>query len=574
MPRWNKALYDYERSEFVFCQRDSAPYAPLGIVVPGNTSSFDHPGIPWRDTIIYETHVKGLTKLHRGIDPALRGTYLGLIQPPVVRHLKRLGVTAVELLPVHAAVQDEFLTQKGLTQYWGYSPLGYFAPDPRLASGDGLSAVEEFRTMVRGLHAEGIEVILDVVYNHTGEGDHRGPTLSFRGIDNFVYYKQRPDNNRFLMDYTGCGNTLDSGSSAVRRLVMDSLRYWVEEMGVDGFRFDLASVLARERYEVTMRASLLDMIHQDPVLSKVKLIAEPWDVGKGGYQLGAYPWQWSEWNDRYRDTLRRFWRGDQGVAGECATRLAGSSDFFLSGHRKPQASINYITSHDGFTLEDLVSYTTKCNDANLEDGRDGSNHNYSSNSGVEGITSDEAVLNKRDRLKRSLLASLLTSQGVPMILGGDEIGRTQKGNNNAYCQDNETSWYHWELNDRQKDFLEWVRELIQFRKSHPVLRRTSFFTGEKSDEGMRDAVWWHPSGREMCSQDWRQTRAFALHAAGTVTKEECSLFLAYNSADESVNFKLPQGRWKVILSYELEGHLQVEGTIDLPPVTVVVLKDL
>jgi len=551
MPTWDKALYDYMESDFVLCERDNASFAPLGVVVGPGLRKYERPNTRWEDTIIYETHVKGLTQLHPEVPPELRGTYLGLIQPPILEHLKRLNITAVELLPVHAAVQEEFLVRKGLTQYWGYSTLGYFAPDPRLAMGDGLEAVAEFRAMVRGLHAAGIEVFLDVVYNHTGEGDHRGPTLSFRGLDNFAYYKQRPDNNRYLMDYTGCGNTLDTGNAAVCRLIMDSLRYWVEEMGVDGFRFDLAAALARERYDVSMRAPLLGMIRQDPVLNSVKLIAEPWDVGKGGYLLGAFPWQWSEWNDRYRDTLRRFWRGDSGIAGECATRLAGSSDIFAGGHRRPRASINYITSHDGFTLEDLVSYRTKRNAPNQEDNRDGTGCNYSTNGGVEGATEDAKVLACRDRLKRSLFASLLTSQGVPMILGGDELSRTQEGNNNAYCQDNEISWYDWGLDARKEQFLAWVVKLIAFRKAHPILSRSHFFTGETYGGVQRDAIWWHPDGYEMRSEDWREAIAFALHVTCSCPKDFDSIFLAYNAASVPTTFVLPDGRWQVVIHDEI-----------------------
>ncbi len=574
MPVWDASLYGYDTRDLAFCDRDSAAFAPLGVVMDVPLQEHDRPNTRWEDTIIYETHVKGLTKCHKEVPPELRGTYLGLASAPVVEHLVRLGITAVELLPVHAAVQDERLVRQGLSQYWGYNTLCYFAPDPRLAAGDGISAVEEFRSMVRSLHAAGIEVILDVVYNHTGEGDHRGPTLSFKGLDNYAYYKQRPDNSRYLMDYTGCGNTLDTGNMAVRQLIMDSLRYWVEVMGVDGFRFDLAASLARERYDINMQASLFDMIQQDPALSRVKLIAEPWDIGKGGYQLGGFPWQWSEWNDKYRDTLRRFWRGDPGLAGDCATRLTGSSDRFAASHRRPRASINYITAHDGFTLEDLVSYTCKRNETNKEGGRDGTNHNHSTNCGVDGPTDDDDVLAQRDRLKRSLIASLLVSQGVPMLLGGDELSRTQHGNNNAYCQDNSTSWYDWNLDRRQERFLAWVVKLIAFRKAHPQLSRFSFFTGKVDGAGRRDAVWWHPSGREMQDDDWQRTQAFALHITCSCVEAPEVLFLAYNAAPAVTTFTLPEGEWQAAIHEESDTPCVCAGRLSLPAGAFAALKAL
>ena len=418
--------------------------------------------------------------------------------------------------------------------------------------------------MVRGLHAAGIEVLLDVVYNHTGEGDHRGPSLSFRGMDNYAYYKQRPDNNRFVMDYTGCGNTLDTGNEAVSQLIMDSLRYWVQVMGVDGFRFDLASVLARERYDINMHAAFFDMVHQDPVLSQVKLIAEPWDVGKNGYQLGAFPWLWSEWNDRFRDTVRRFWRGDAGQAGEFATRLAGSSDRFADKHRPPRASINYVTSHDGFTLEDLVSYTRKYNAANGEDNRDGTNHNYSFNCGAEGPSDDDEVLARRARRKFSMLVSLLMSQGVPMILGGDELSRTQQGNNNAYCQDNELSWYDWNLDARQEQFLSSVAALVHFRKSRPMLRRSQFFSGEVSVAGVRDVVWWHPEGREIRSDEWPHVAAFAVQIACKCDEGPEVLLLAFNAAPSSTQFAVPAGHWHVVIDEERETSYPAGRSVSVP----------
>ncbi len=546
MPRWDASLYGQDRDDLSMSTLDSAPHAPLGVVTDAVPLHTERPHIPWEDTIIYETHVKGISRCHPEVPPEVRGTFLGLISSPVLGHLKRLGVTAVELLPVHAAVQDERLIKQRLAQYWGYNTLSFFALDPRLAAGDGVRAIAEFQEMVRSLHAEGIEVILDVVYNHTGEGEHLGPTLSFRGLDNYGYYKQRPDNSRFVMDYTGCGNTLDTGNAAVRQLIMDSLRYWVQVMGVDGFRFDLASVLARERYEVNMQASMLHMIHQDPVLRNTKLIAEPWDAGRDGYQLGAFPWRWSEWNDRYRDTLRRFWRGDPGMAGECATRLAGSSDRFARRHRRPCASVNFVTSHDGFTLEDLVSYSRKYNEANKEGNRDGSSQNYSTNCGVEGSTQEVAVLARRDRLKRSMFASLLVSQGVPMILGGDELSRTQRGNNNPYCQDNVISWYDWTLDARQERFLDFARKVVALRRAHPNLRRTHYLTGQPNEEGRRDVTWWHPAGREMKPGDWSRARCFAMQIdAGPV--DATALLLVFNAASEEANVVLPAGRWRVVL---------------------------
>lgn len=508
--RWHDALFGYQvghpDEDLSFSTEDSAPYAPLGAVIESRYEwgNDRHPNIPWEETLIYETHVKGISKLHPDVPEDLRGTYLGLASEPIIEHLQWLGVTTVQLLPVHAKLHDRRLVDLGLSNYWGYNTLAYFAPEPEYSANGPITAVRDFKMMVRALHAAGLEVIIDVVYNHTCEGSRLGPTLNFRGLDNLAYYKEHPVNPRYLMDYTGTGNTLDTGNPYVLQLIMDSLRYWVTEMHVDGFRFDLASALARELYDVDMLASFFQVIQQDPVLSQVKLIAEPWDVGPGGYQVGSFPWQWTEWNGRYRDTVRRFWRGDTGLKGEFATRITGSSDLYELSGRRPSASINFITAHDGFTLQDLVSYERKHNEANMEGNRDGHEPNYSTNCGVEGPSDDPDVLACRERLTRALMGTLLLSQGVPMILGGDELGRTQQGNNNAYCHDNELTWYHWDLDREQRRFLRFVRAAIHFRKQHRNFRRRSFLTGEPGEDGIKDATWWHPDGREMTLKDWER----------------------------------------------------------------------
>ncbi|MDE2731596.1 MAG: glycogen debranching protein GlgX [Bacteroidota bacterium] len=533
MPVWNRCLYGYDTGadDLAICRSDSAHYAPVGVVME-NMSTLRSPlNIPWSDTIIYETHIKGLTQLHPDVPAELRGTYLGAASAPILDHLKRLGVTAVELLPVHAAVQDERLVRSGLSQYWGYNTLSFFAPDPRFASGDGISAVREFQLMVDALHEAGLEVILDVVFNHTGEGDHLGPTLSFRGLDNASYYLGRSGNARFNFDVTGCGNTLNVAHPFVKQLIMDSLRYWVEVMQVDGFRFDLASSLLRDDRKVSVRAGLLQMIQQDPVLSAVKLIAEPWDTGRGGYRLGQFPYPWREWNDKFRNGVRQFWTAQGADAGQFATRLAGSSDLFRACRRPPSSSINYVTCHDGFTLEDLVSYTIKRNAANGEQNKDGSDANYSTNCGEEGPTTCPDVRARRDQLKRSLLSTLLLSQGVPMLLGGDELGRTQGGNNNPYCQDNEVSWYHWAPAARDKELAAFMGQLIALRKAYPELRRIGYLTGEASDDGTRDVVWWHPDRRAMTPTDWRNSRVFGMQLS--------RLLVLFNATGEVCDFRLP-----------------------------------
>jgi len=444
--RWSDALFGYavghKREDLSYDRRDSASGVPKCKVIDSAFTWGDdrRPDVPWHETVIYELHVRGFTLQHPAVPPALRGTYAGLATAPVIDFLKRLGVTTVELMPVHAFVDDRRLVEKGLRNYWGYNTIGFFAPDARYSAS---GKVNEFKTMVKTLHSAGLEVILDVVYNHTAEGNEMGPTLCFRGIDNHSYYRLQPDDERRYLDFTGTGNTLDMRHPAAMQLLMDSLRYWVNGMHVDGFRFDLASALARELHEVDRLGAFFDILRQDPVLSRVKLIAEPWDLGEGGYQVGNFPPGWAEWNDKYRDTMRAYWKGDGGLIGEFARRLTGSSDLYGRSGRLPHASINFVTAHDGFTLHDLVSYNDKHNESNLEDNRDGHNHNLSWNCGVEGPTDDPAINALRARQKRNLLATLLLSQGVPMLLAGDEIGRTQRGNNNAYCQDNATSWIDW-----------------------------------------------------------------------------------------------------------------------------------
>lgn len=460
--------------------------------------------LPISNTIIYELHVKGFTKRHADVPEALRGTYAGLATKPVIQYLQRLGVTAVELMPVHAFLTDKHLAEQGLTNYWGYNTTNFFSPEARYSgSGDRGGQVAEFKTMVKSLHREGIEVILDVVYNHTSEGNQMGPMLSFRGIDNPTYYRLVADNCRYYMDYTGTGNSLNVRHPQVLKLIMDSLRYWIEEMHVDGFRFDLAATLAREFYDVDRLSAFFDIIHQDPVISQVKLIAEPWDVGEGGYQVGNFPPAWAEWNGRYRDTVRRYWKSDDGQLSDLAYRLTGSSDLYERDGRRPSASINFVTAHDGFTLHDLVSYNEKHNEANGEDNRDGSNDNHSWNMGAEGPTDNEEINDKRERQKRNFMATLLFSQGVPMILGGDEICRTQNGNNNAYCQDNEITWVDWNLTPAKIQLLEFTQKLIKLRFDHPNLHRRKFYQDRKIRGTVeKDLVWLRPDGMEMTDEEW------------------------------------------------------------------------
>jgi glycogen operon protein len=494
--------------------QDNAWGAPKSIVVD-NVFDWDRdrpPRTPWNDTIIYEVHVKGFTMRHPDVPEPLRGTYAGLASPAAIAHLRRLGVTAVELLPVHEILDDEVLVKRGLANYWGYNTLGYFAPAGRYSSLGRLGEqVSEFKAMVRALHEAGIEVILDVVYNHSAEGNHMGPMLSLKGIDNRSYYRLLAKDPRFYMDYTGCGNSLNVRHPQTLKLIMDSLRHWVTEMHVDGFRFDLASTLARELHDVDRLSSFFDIIHQDPILSRTKLIAEPWDVGEGGYQVGNFPVLWTEWNGKYRDSVRRFWKGDRGLAADLGYRLTGSSDLYESDGRRPTASINFVIAHDGFTLHDIVSYEKKHNEANGENNRDGSDHNDSWNCGVEGETDDPAIVELRERQKRNLLATLILSQGVPMICGGDEMGRTQRGNNNAYCQDSPLSWHDWQLDERAKKLLEFTERLVALRHQQPVLRRKRFFSGGyvRGSE-LKDIVWFTPGGREMTPEDWHRPNVHAL----------------------------------------------------------------
>jgi glycogen operon protein len=567
MVRWDDSMFAYKvgdaAADLSFDERDNAAFAPLGVVIdPAFTWGDDRrPRVPWHKTVIYELHVKGFTNLHPEVPEELRGTYAGLASEAALRHLVRLGVTTVELLPVHHHVNDRHLAEKGLSNYWGYNTLGFFAPDLRYASVKAPEeVVREFKMMVRALHAAGLEVILDVVYNHTAEGNHMGPTLSFRGIDNSSYYRLVADKPRYYMDYTGCGNTLNMQSPRVLQLIMDSLRYWVEEMHVDGFRFDLASALARELHEVDKLGAFFDIIHQDPVISQVKLIAEPWDLGEGGYQVGNFPVLWTEWNGKYRDSVRRFWKGDGGAVAEFASRLCGSSDLYEHSGRRPYASINFITCHDGFCLNDLVSYNGKHNEANGEDNRDGSDNNDSWNCGAEGPTDDPAIRALRERQKRNFLAALLVSQGVPMILAGDESGQTQRGNNNCYCQDNEISWIDWNLKDDQKVLLEFTQSLIQLRHNEPVLQRRKFFQG-RSIRGLdvKDVTWFEPNGQEMNDEAWNagfvRCLGVCLAAAAAEQFEERTgptipgrppeetkphtLLLLFNAHHEKIPFTLP-----------------------------------
>ncbi len=571
--RWSKSLFGFELdhpdADLSYSTSSSAYYAPLGAVVEEGFEWGDDksPGISWTDTIIYETHVKGISQLHPDVPEEVRGTYLGLISEPILDHFRKLGVTTIQLLPVHAKVLEEHLIEKGLVNYWGYNTLAYFAPEPSYATKEGLAldpiaAVREFKMMVRGLHDAGFEVIIDVVYNHTGEGNHMGPTLSFRGIDNLAYYKQNPADPRYLMDYTGTGNTLDMGNPHVLQMVTDSLRYWVEEMHVDGFRFDLAAALARDLFDINMLSAFFQVIQQDPVLSQVKLIAEPWDVGPGGYQVGSFPWQWTEWNGKYRDALRKFWRGDEGMIGDMATRLAGSSDLYEWSGRRPYASINFLTAHDGYTLRDFVSYEQKHNELNMEGNQDGHNDNHSINLGVEGETTDPEINASRESLKRAMMASLLFSQGVPMILGGDELSKTQHGNNNADCQDNEINWYNWDLDEKQEEFLSYVAKLIAFRRNHPNFSRHHFLTGRMDESGLKDVMWWHPKGKEMGGDDWQNGTqkciGMMLHGNRILRKNsegdritDDTFLVIFNADHENISFLLPSASQKEEQGWEM-----------------------
>jgi glycogen operon protein len=523
-PNWTDAMSGYvigdKQQDLSYSKLDSAADAPLACVIDEAFTWGDDrpPKTPSHKTFIYEMHVKGFTQLNEEVPKEMRGTYAGLSSEPAVRYLRELGVTAIELLPVHMHADDRFLVERGLVNYWGYNTLSFFAPHPQYGSTSNPSEIiHEFKTMVRNMHDAGIEVILDVVYNHTAEGNQMGPTVSFRGIDNASYYRLSPEDPRYYMDFTGCGNTLNMRNPRVLQFIMDSLRYWVNQMHVDGFRFDLASTLARELHEVDKLGAFFDIIHQDPILSQVKLIAEPWDLGAGGYQVGNFPIGWSEWNGKYRDCVRRFWKGDGGLAGEFATRMCGSSDLYEWNGRRPHASVNFITCHDGFTLQDLVSYDHKHNDANGEGNRDGANDNDSWNCGAEGPTDDPKITALREKKKRSFLATLILSQGIPMLLAGDEICHSQGGNNNAYCQDNEITWLNWKLDEKQKKQLEFVRRVIKLYHEEPTLHRRRFFHG-KSLHGVQspEIAWVDPTGKEMSSEAWQQghVRCLGVHLMG------------------------------------------------------------
>jgi len=555
--KWSDSQFGYRvghvREDLSFDRRDNAPGMLKSMVIdPAFTWGTDRPPhTPWHKSVIYELHVRGFTIRHPGVPEALRGTYAGLGTAPVIEHFQKLGITAVELMPVHYFVDDRRLVERGLRNYWGYNSIGFLAPVTRYSA---TGSVNEFKTLVKTLHSAGIEVILDVVYNHTAEGNQLGPTLSFRGIDNAVYYRTVPDNPRYYMDYTGTGNTLNMRHPRVLQLIMDSLRYWVLEMHVDGFRFDLAATLARELHEVDKLGAFLDIIHQDPVLSQVKLIAEPWDLGEGGYQVGKFPVGWAEWNDRYRDALRSYWKGDGGQIGELAYRITGSSDLYARSGRKPYASINFVTAHDGFTLHDLVSYNQKHNEANGEENRDGTDNNRSWNCGAEGPTDDPGVNALRSRQKRNFLATLFLSQGVPMLLAGDPIGHTQQGNNNAYCQDNEISWIDWagsQNGGSEDQLLGFVQKVIGLHKAHPVFRRRSFFQGRAiKGAGIKDILWLRPDGREMTDEQWNleNARTLGIFLSGSAVDEmdergerqtDDNFLLLLNAHHEKVAFLLP-----------------------------------
>jgi isoamylase len=555
--RWDDSVFGYKlgdaQADLALDERDDAAFAPLAAVIDSAFTWGDDrpPRTPWHQTLIYEVHVKGFTKLHPEVPDKVRGSYAGLASEAALRHLKELGVTAVELLPVHHPINDRFLQERKLSNYWGYNTLAYLAPASRYVAPDvPQDAVQQFKSMVRALHGAGIEVILDVVYNHTAEGNHLGPTLSFKGIDNAAYYRLSPEDARYYMDFTGCGNTLNMQHPRVLQLIMDSLRYWVTEMHVDGFRFDLASTLARELFEVDRLGAFFDIIQQDPIVSQVKLIAEPWDVGPGGYQVGNFPVLWTEWNGKYRDCVRKFWKGDGGTVSEFATRLSGSSDLYQDDGRMPHASINFITCHDGFTLHDLVSYNSKHNEANGENNKDGADDNNSWNCGAEGKTDDAAIVALREQQKRNFLATLLLSLGVPMICGGDELSHTQQGNNNAYCQDSELTWLHWDLDEPRQRFLDFVRRLIDIWKTNPVLQRRKFFKGRSiRGAAVKDILWLDASGKEMTDEAWNAGfRSLGVRLDGDLIDDVtergdpivgATVLLLLNAYHEPVQFTLP-----------------------------------
>jgi isoamylase len=600
---WSEAMFAYplggEEADLNKDHRDNAAGMPKSVVVSDefDWASDRSPETPLAESIIYEVHVKGFSKLCPHVPEETRGTYAALGSDFAIDYFKKLDVTAVELLPVHHFVNDEYLEKKALANYWGYNSLGYFAPHCKYSSSGILGQqVTEFKEMVKKLHAAGLEIILDVVYNHTGEGNHMGPSLCFRGADNASYYRLSPENRRYYMDYTGCGNSLNMMPPRVLQLIMDSLRYWIQEMHVDGFRFDLASTLARELHEVDRLSAFFDIVHQDPVISRVKLIAEPWDVGEGGYQVGNFPVLWAEWNGKYRDCMRRYWKGDEGTVGEFASRLTGSSDLYQQDGKHPYASINFITAHDGFTLNDLVTYNEKHNEANGEGNRDGDTHNNSWNCGVEGPTENAEINTIRRRQMRNFLATLLLSQGVPMLGGGDEFARTQKGNNNVYCQDSELSWFSWERKETEQALTTFVTKLIRFRKDHPVFRRPKFFQGRPiRGLGIKDVMWLNPLGKEMNDQEWSTGHARSVgvllsgqtmdiwDSRGRLITDETFVVL-FNSNHQKLSFRLPRIRgsraaWELILDTARElpfldekVHYPANGIVELLERSLMVLR--
>ena len=595
---WDPSLFGYDFDDpSARNDADSAPHMIHGVVINPyfNWDGDRRPHVPYHETVIYEAHVKGLTELHPEVPEEQRGTYAGIAHPAVIAHLKKLGVTALELMPVHQFVQDKRLVDLGLRNYWGYNTLAFFAPNAAYSStGDAGQQVQEFKAMVKALHDEGIEVILDVVYNHTAEGNHLGPTLSFKGIDNAAYYRLVDDDRQHYIDYTGTGNSLNVRQPHSLQLIMDSLRYWVTEMHVDGFRFDLAAALAREFYDVDRLATFFELVQQDPVVSQVKLIAEPWDVGPGGYQVGNFPPQWSEWNGQYRDTVRDFWRGEPARVGEFASRLSGSSDFYEHSGRRPFASINFVTCHDGFTLRDLVSYNEKHNEANGEDNRDGESHNRSCNYGVEGDTDDPEVLAVRARQQRNFIATLLLSQGVPMLLHGDEMGRTQRGNNNSYAQDNEISWVDWSAADHP--LVEFTATVSKLRQSHPTFRRRQFFTGKSVRTGdggrLNDIVWLDVDAAPMTQEDWTSgvghSVGMYLNGNGISGRDQRGerisddhFLLYFNAADTPVKVTIPTEEyasgWDVVVDtsgeQDPDQDVGAGSTVTMAARTMLVLRE-
>jgi glycogen operon protein len=592
---WDESLFGYHFGDpDSRNDDDSAPHLPKCVVInPFFDWGVDRPPRrPYSETVVYEAHVKGMTQTHPELPADLRGTYAGIAHPVIVEHLTELGVTAIELMPVHHFVNDSTLVDKGLANYWGYNTIGFFAPDHKYSSSTSPGGqVQEFKAMVRALHGAGIEVILDVVYNHTGEGNHLGPTLCFRGLDNPAYYRLVEDDPQYYTDYTGTGNSLNVRQPHSLQLIMDSLRYWVLEMHVDGFRFDLAATLAREFYDVDRLSSFFDLVQQDPVVSQVKLIAEPWDVGPGGYQVGNFPPQWTEWNGKYRDIVRDFWRGEPATIGEFAARITGSADLYETSGRRPVASINFVTAHDGFTLRDLVSYNEKHNEANQDDNNDGESHNRSWNCGVEGATSDPQILELRAQQRRNFLATLFLSQGVPMLSHGDELGRTQQGNNNGYCQDNELSWIDWSHLD--VDMLAFTRRVSELRREHPVFRRRRFFDGRPTRRGDRlpDISWFQPDGTQMTEEDWgsgfgRSIAAY-LNGQGIPDRDtrgqrvnDDSFLLCFSAHDQAIDFTVPGeeygAAWQVVIDTAVPDpaeHVFEPGeTVAVGPRALVILQ--